>query len=264
MSSTGTAAATVLYEVAGGVATITLNRPDKLNAWTRQMGEEFVAAFARAGADGDVRAVVVTGAGRGFCAGADMSMLEQIGAGKEPVGRDHPMPIEPLKLGKPVVAAVNGACVGQGLAIAASADVRFAAAGAKFASVFSRRGLVAEYGTSWLLPRLVGFGNAMDILISGRTFAAEEAHAMGFVNRVTAPESLLAEATAYARELADRCAPGSMAVIKRQLYDHATLTFDDAFEASLLLMRDSLEGDDFREGVAAFLEGRPAKFKPLS
>jgi enoyl-CoA hydratase/carnithine racemase len=255
---------TVLYEVAEGVATITLNRPDRLNAWNREMGEGWSSALQRAAADPEVRAVVVTGAGRGFCAGADMSLLESIGGGAAVVGEERRvLPTQAIEVPKPVIAAVNGACAGLGLVIALCCDLRFAAAGAKFTSAFARRGLIAEYGSSWLLPRLVGMARALDILLSARVFLAEEALALGLVNQVLAPESVLPSATAYARDLAANCPPGAMAVIKRQVYRHAATDLETAVSESIKLMEDSLATDDFKEGVAAYIEQRTPRFKPL-
>ena len=254
----------VLYAVDAGVATITLNRPERLNAWTREMGAAYSDALARATADAEVRAVVVTGAGRGFCAGADMSLLESIGGGAAVVGEERRvLPTETLAVPKPVIAAINGACAGLGLVIALCADIRFAARGAKFTSAFARRGLIAEYGSSWLLPRLIGTARALDVLLSARVFPAEEALEMGLVNRVVEPEAVVGAATEYARDLAANCPPGAMAVIKREVYDHLQVDLETALAESLRLMEESLATDDFREGVAAYVEQRPPRFKPL-
>ena len=254
----------VLYAVVDGVATITLNRPDRLNAWNREMGEGWSASLARAAADPEVRAVVVTGAGRGFCAGADMSLLESIGGGAAVVGEEQRvLPTQAIAVPKPVIAAVNGACAGLGLVIALCCDIRVAAAGAKFTSAFARRGLIAEYGSSWLLPRLVGLGRSLDILLSARVFLAEEALALGLVNQVVAPESVLAAATAYAHDLAANCPPGAMAVIKRQVYGHAAGDLETAVEESIRLMEESLTTADFKEGVASYVEQRAPRFQAL-
>jgi len=256
---------TVLYSVAEGVATITLNRPDRLNAWTREMGEGWSSSLERAAKDPEVRAVVVTGAGKGFCAGADMSLLESIGGGAAVVGEERRvLPTEAIEVPKPVIAAVNGACAGLGLVIALCCDIRFAAAGAKFTSSFARRGLIAEYGSSWLLPRLVGTARALDILLSARVFLAEEALEMGLVNRVVAREDVVAAATAYARDLAANCPPSSMAVIKRQVYRHSATDLETAVEESIKLMEESLTTPDFKEGVASYVEQRPPRFRPLA
>ncbi len=254
----------VQYAVSDGVAVVTLNRPDRLNAWTPEMGELYFDRLEHAGSDPEVRVIVVTGAGRGFCAGADMSLLQSIGGGSAVVGEaSSRYPTHTLEIRKPVIAAVNGACAGVGLVLALMCDLRFAAGGAKFTSSFVRRGLIAEYGSSWLLPRLVGPAVALEILLSGRVFLAEEALSMGLVNRVVAPESLLDETLAYARDLAENCSPTSMAVIKSQVYRHSDLALREALEESLRLMADSLQTDDFKEGVQSFLDQRPPRFRPL-
>ena len=254
----------VIYTRAEGVATITLNRPDRLNAWTREMGEGWSSSLRQAAADPEVHAVVVTGAGKGFCAGADMSLLESIGGGAAVVGEERRvLPTEAIEVPKPVIAAINGSCAGLGLVVALCCDVRFAAAGAKFTSAFVRRGLIAEYGSSWLLPRLVGTARALDILLSGRVFQAEEALEMGLVNRVLPGDQLVEGATAYARDLAANCPPGSMAVIKRQVYRHAATDLDTAVNESIKLMEESLETEDFKEGVSSYLEQRAPRFRPL-
>jgi len=255
----------VIYAVADGVATITLNRPDRLNAWNREMGEGWSASLQQAARDPEVRAVIVTGAGKGFCAGADMSLLESIGGGAAVVGEERrAMPTEAIEVPKPVIAAINGSVAGLGLVVALACDLRFAAAGAKFTSAFVRRGLIAEYGSSWLLPRLVGTARALDVLLSGRVFLAEEALEMGLVNRVLQPEEVVAAATAYARDLAANCPPGSMAVIKRQVYRHSGTDLETAVRESVKLMEESLTTEDFKEGVASYVEQRAPRFRPLS
>ncbi len=264
MSSTEMSAAPVLYTASRGIATITLNRPDRLNAWTREMGVAYSDALQRASRDPEVRVVVVTGAGRGFCAGADMSLLRSIGGGAAVVGEERQvLPTETLGVPKPVIAAVNGACAGLGLVVALTCDIRFAAAGAKFTTAFVRRGLIAEYGSAWLLPRLIGTARALDILLSGRVFIAEEACELGLVNRVHPPERLMDEVMAYARDMAENCPPGAMAVIKRQVYQGLDEPLEAALRDAIRKMEESLTTEDFREGVAAFVEQRPPRFRPL-
>lgn len=264
MSIAETATQPVLYSVDSRIATITLNRPDRLNAWTREMGKAFGDALRRATDDPEVRALVVTGAGKGFCAGADVSLLESIGGGSAVVGEERDvLPSAIIDVPKPVVAAINGACAGLGLVIALCCDIRFAAEGAKFTSAFVRRGLIAEYGSSWLLPRLIGIGRSLDVLLSGRVFLAAEALELGLVNRVAPAGELLDAATAYAADLAANCPPSAMAVIKRQVYGHAGATFAEALRESLKLMEESLQTDDFREGVASYVEQRAPRFQPL-
>jgi enoyl-CoA hydratase/carnithine racemase len=256
---------TVLYEVADGVATLTLNRPERLNAYTGEMGERYFELLDAADADPEVRVIVVTGAGRGFCAGADMDMLQGIGAaggatGSEP--RDTSQ-VQALRLRTPIIAAINGPCAGIGLVTAVMCDLRFAAAGAKLTTAFSRRGLVAEHGISWVLPRLVGPAVALDLLLSARVVLAEEALELGLVNRVVAPERLMDETLAYARDLAANVSPTSMAVIKAQVWSHLDTSLDAATTHADQLMRESLGRADFREGVASFVEKRPPRFAPL-
>lgn len=257
----------VLYEVRDRVALLTLNRPDRMNAWTGELENRYFDLLERAAGDADVAAIVVTGAGRGFCPGADMDLLQGLGGeagGGLASNAPERRPVTfPLTIPKPIVGAINGACAGVGLVQALMFDVRFAAAGAKFTTAFARRGLVAEYGSSWLLPRLVGLSNAADLLLSARVVTAEEAKELGMVNRVYPVESLLESTMAYAADLAGNCSPASMAAMKGQLLRHATLSVDDALEDSNALMRQSLKGPDFKEGVSSYVEKRPPAFAPL-
>jgi enoyl-CoA hydratase/carnithine racemase len=258
---------TVLYDVADGIATVTLNRPDRLNAWMGELEAAYFDRLHEAAADPDVRVIVVTGAGRGFCAGADMDLLQGIGQGGGGGGprerRPHRM-METTQVAKPVIAAINGACAGIGLVQALFCDVRFAAAGAKFTVAFSRRGLIAEHGISWVLPRLVGPARAMDVVLSSRVFLAEEALELGLVNKVVPRESLMDETLAYARDMADNCSPTALAVMKRQLWDDLGKPMLQAAEDADVVMKESLGRPDFKEGVASFLEQRPPRFEPYS
>src|SRR4051812_24003766 len=254
----------VLYEVDQGVALLTLNRPERMNAWTGALEVRYFDLLQQAADDPDVGAIVVTGAGRGFCPGADMALLQGIGAGTaEAASGPHRPATFPVGIPKPLIAAINGACAGIGLVHALMADVRFAAAGAKFTTAFARRGLIAEHGVSWLLPHLVGTSRALDLLMSARVFTSEEAHELGLVNRVLPREQLLSEALAYGRDVASNCSPASLATIKRQVYAHSVATLDQALEESDRLMRQSLKGPDFKEGVASYVEKRPPAFAPL-
>ncbi len=257
---------TVLYELRGGVALLTLNRPDRLNALIPEMEERWFDLLEEAAGDPDVRVIVVTGAGRGFCAGADMQRLAELSSGDAEPGAEamssRPQTF-PLTIPKPIIAAVNGACAGLGLVQALMCDIRFAAAGAKITTAFARRGLVAEHGISWVLPRLVGPSRALDLLLSGRVLLAEEAVTMGLVDRVLPAESLLDETLAYAQDVAANCSPASMATMKRQVWTHLHAPLDQALEESNELMLESFTGADFAEGVQSFVEGRAPRFQGL-
>ncbi|MEO5723463.1 MAG: enoyl-CoA hydratase [Ilumatobacteraceae bacterium] len=268
----------VLYEVREpGIAIVTLNRPDRLNAWNGALAKRYFELLDQAAADPAVKAIVVTGAGKGFCAGADMDTLQGIGnsAGKTDAdavagqtssaagatgdrGQDYTTTIP-----KPVIAAINGACAGIGLVQALMCDVRFAAAGAKFTTAFVRRGLIAEYGISWVLPRLVGTARSLDLLMSGRVFLAEEAAAIGMVNDVVPGDQLLDHAVHFASELATYSSPTSMSIIKRQVYADMTRPLAEAQDNAIELMKASLRRPDFREGVASYLAKRPPEFAVL-
>ena len=261
----------VLFDVRdSGVAVVTLNRPDRMNAWGGGLAQAFYRSIDRAEADPDVRVIVLTGNGRAFCAGADMGDLDSISGASdsgdtdvtELVGERHPHFLTQLR--KPLIAAVNGACAGIGLTHALMCDVRFAAAGAKFTTAFARRGLIAEYGISWILPRIVGWGAAHDLLLSGRTFYAEEAKTLGLVNDVVAPDELKAHTLAYAEDMARNCAPSSLAVIKQQIYRDALRNVPEASAEAETLMHESMLRPDFIEGITAFFEKRPPSFPPLS
>jgi enoyl-CoA hydratase/carnithine racemase len=267
----------VLSEVReDGVAVLTLNRPQRLNAWTQELERVYFALLAECAAAPQVRAIVVTGAGRGFCAGADMQELQELGAlagGAESTGAGdadvhgaaHEQTAQTFTLGvpKPVIAAINGPCAGIGLVLALMCDVRFVAEGAKLTTAFARRGLVAEHGISWILPRLVGPARALDLLLSGRVVLGQEAVALGLCNRVTAPGNVLDEALAYAHELATQCSPASMAQMKRQVYADLEKPLAEALAAADRLMLASFSEPDFAEGVQSFIERREPRFAPL-
>jgi enoyl-CoA hydratase/carnithine racemase len=268
-----------LYNVADRVATITLNRPDKLNAWTATMEQEVRAAMHEAEHDQNVRVIVLTGAGRGFCAGADMSLLGAIAQqglgdrGQENFlrnssngGRQNVRPDFQKKysyfpsIEKPVIAAVNGPAVGLGFIISLYCDLRFASDSARFGTAFAKRGLIAEYGLAWLLPRLIGPANALDMLFSARLVDANEALRMGLVNQVFPQSSFLDGVYAYAKDLAHSVSPRSLRVIKDQVYNAMFQTLSEAFETSEKEMVQSLQCEDFKEGVSHFLEKRAAAF----
>jgi enoyl-CoA hydratase/carnithine racemase len=261
----------VLYELrVDGVAVVTFNRPERMNSWGGGLATAFYSAIDRAEADPAVRAIVVTGSGRAFCAGADMGDLSTIGGASVGegetdvdalVGERHPHFVTTLS--KPIIAAINGACAGYGLTQALMCDVRFAAAGAKFTTSFARRGLIAEYGISWILPRVVGWSTAMDLLLSGRVFLAEEAAELGMVKEVVPGAELLDRALEYAADLAANCAPSSMAVIKQQVYQDALRDVVEASAHAEKLMHQSMQRPDFIEGITSFFEKRPPNFPPL-
>jgi enoyl-CoA hydratase/carnithine racemase len=263
----------ILYDVSEGIATITLNRPDRLNAWTGQMAAELRTAMETADADAEVRVIILTGAGRGFCAGADMNDLSSISAvgGIQqarpftPFDADaradfqHPQTWFP-SVGKPIIAAVNGPAAGMGFAIVLFCDLRFASDAAAFVTAFSRRGLIAEHGISWMLTRLAGHSRALDLLLSSRRVSAEEAYRIGLADRVVPADELMAETRAYARELAEKVSPRSMRVIKKQLWDGLLQGLRDAMVDADREMAESLKTDDFKEGVAHFVEKRAPRF----
>jgi enoyl-CoA hydratase/carnithine racemase len=271
-----------MYEVAKRVATITLNRPDKLNAWTAVMEQEVRAAMAGSERDENVRVIVLTGAGRGFCAGADMSLLSTVAT----KGLDAAQRAQALQAGagsgegdvdgarvdfrkkysyfpalsKPVIAAINGPAVGLGLVIALYCDLRFASDAARFSTAFARRGLIAEYGMAWMLPRLVGHANALDLLFSARLIDGAEAFRMGLANQVYPQDVFQEKVREYAVELASNVSPRSLRVIKRQVYEAMFQTLGEAFDISEREMLASLRCEDFKEGVAHFVEKRAPVF----
>ncbi|MCU1659891.1 MAG: enoyl-CoA hydratase [Pseudonocardiales bacterium] len=259
-----TAAEEVLLAIDDGVATISLNRPDKLNAVTPPMAARIGALLRECDAEPDVRAIVLTGRGRGFCAGADLAVLAEGPAALAAFVRDPAaFPTDALTIRKPVVAAVNGPVAGVGIAYVAAADVRFASSEARFTTSFARLGLVAEYGLSWLLPRLIGYPAAADLLLSGRTIDASEALRIGLVAEVVAPEELMARAATYARDLAHRCSPRSLAVIKEQLRADARSDRPAAFDRSIALMVESFDAPDLKEAMEAGSARRLPHFPPL-
>jgi enoyl-CoA hydratase/carnithine racemase len=251
---------TVLYEVKDRVATITLNRPDRLNAWTGRMESEYRAAMAAADADPATRVIVVTGSGRGFCAGADSAALEKLSdAGSYDSGVAEPVEVGfawQLRLSTPVIAAINGPAAGVGLVVALFCDLRFAAPGAKLTTSFARLGLPAEHGTSWLLPRLVGRSRAADLLFSSRVVLAEEALTIGLVDRVCSVDATLD----YARTIASEISPSSLATIKQQLWDDHDRPLDASIADAYTLLDRMVGEGDFAEGVRALKEKRPPRF----
>jgi enoyl-CoA hydratase/carnithine racemase len=270
----------ILYDVSDRIAIITLNRPDKLNAWTTIMEREVRAAMVDADRDDDVRAIILTGAGRGFCAGADMQDLSEVASAGSSIAevarnlreKNTPATREGVRadfqrrysyfptIGKPVIAAVNGPVAGLGFVMMLYCDLRFASEEARFSTSFARRGLIAEHGISWLLPRIVGPANAMDLLFSARLVDAAEAQRMGLVNNIFAPAALHNETRAYAAQLAGMVSPRSIRIMKRQVWNALFETLDQAIEVADEEMFRSFDTEDFREGVAHFLEKRAPVF----
>jgi enoyl-CoA hydratase/carnithine racemase len=271
----------ILYDVKDPVATIHLNRPDRLNALTYGMLEELRHALAQAEQDERVVGIVITGSGRGFSAGMDMQSLGATAAGQtvRQRGARAALQAEPgdrsmgpdfqvtwgylLTIRKPLVAAVNGPCAGLSFVIALLCDLRFASEKARFTTSFSQRGLIAEHGISWVLPRLVGASRALDLLWSARKLDAAEAERLGVVDRVVPHEELLPAARAYIENLAESCSPTSLMIMKQQVYRHLMQPLGAAMEESNRLMAESLTRSDFKEGVASFVEKRPPRFGPI-
>jgi enoyl-CoA hydratase/carnithine racemase len=255
---------TVRFAADGAVATITFDKPERGNAMDQRMQIRYGELLGEATADPEVRAVVVTGSGRSFCPGADLGLLAGISSSTAapPEHEGFRNVLAAAYADVPVVAAINGGCAGLGFVIACAADVRFAAAGAKFTTAFARRGLIAEYGVAKLLPELVGRGRALDLLLSGRTFTAEQAHEYGLVQEVVPPEELSSRAHAYAAELATHSAPRSMALIKRQVTREAGLSLEESAREATALMHASFTFPELTEGLASWNERRPPDFPP--
>jgi enoyl-CoA hydratase/carnithine racemase len=268
----------VTLEIRDGVATVSLNRPAALNAFTAAMGVGLKRAFAAAAKDEAARVIVLTGTGRGFCAGADMNLLQKITPGGTATStpdfeHDFNSGLGPdvgphyggrfgymLQMRKPVIAAINGPAAGLGLVLALYADIRFAASEAKLTTSFAQRGLIAEHGISWLLPRLIGPAQAFDLLFSARKLTAAEAERMGLVNRVFPQETFQQDVLAYARNLAQTVSPRSTAVMKAQIWKALHQDFNAALELANSEMQKSFASADFKEGIAHYVEKRAAAF----
>ncbi len=270
----------IIYDVDGGVALITMNRPKTLNALTDRTQAEIRHALDQSERNEEVVGTVLTGAGRGFCSGVDMNALgamseagRRLGAAHADLAADPGNPDRDpnfeigatylLGLRKPLIAAINGACAGLGFSYAVFCDLRFVDRTARFATSFSQRGLIAEHGTSWILPRLIGPANALDILWTGRKFDGEEAGRIGLANRVCEPGECVNDACAYLREIAEVAAPNSLMMMKKQVYRHLNVELRRAMEESNGWMDESLARGDFKEGVASFVERRPPNFAPV-
>jgi enoyl-CoA hydratase/carnithine racemase len=259
------------YEVSNGIATIWLDRPHRMNAWTGRMHTEYRHLLQRADSDSAVRAIVVTGRGRGFCVGGDSQALEghsQRGGYDAGIGEDIAKPgfgiadefdasfAYHFGLAKPYVAAMNGPAAGVGLALAAFADIRFAVPGVKFTTAHGKLNLPAEYGLSWLLPRIVGLGRANDLLLTSRVFYSDEAYDLGFVNKLFEPEQLLEETYAYVQQLLVTVSPNSLRQTRWQIYRDLHRDVASSVNESEALLDSMMAEDDYREGVAAFIEKR--------
>ncbi len=268
----------ILYEVDDPVAIVTMNRPDQLNALTGRMMAEMRHAFAAAENDPAVVGIVLTGAGRGFCAGADMQGLSATASGERGQAEDmsdlKANPGNPdmgpnfevtysylMSLSKPLIAAINGPCAGLGFVYACLADMRFVERQAKFTSAFAQRGLIAEHGSSWILPRLIGVGRALDLLWSARKFTGEEARELGLADRLLEEGKSVQAAIDYIKYLAEVVSPTSIKVIKAQVYRHLNMELRDAMLETNEWMAESLVREDFKEGVSSFMEKRPPDFK---
>jgi enoyl-CoA hydratase/carnithine racemase len=249
----------ILYAVEGQVATVTLHRPEQLNAWTAVMETEVRAALAQANEDPAVHAIVITGAGRGFCAGADLKAGGARARAVDGAGDFDQRYTYLLGLDKPVIAAINGPVAGVGLCLTLYCDFRFMAEGQKVTTAFARRGLIAEHGSAWMLPRIVGLANALQLLMEGATVTTEEAARIGLVTPL--PQAgFLEQVQAFARDLVTKSSPRSLRVIKQQVYDGLRQSLGEAVIASNELQRQSLECEDLKEGVTAFREGRAPQF----
>jgi enoyl-CoA hydratase/carnithine racemase len=264
------------YKVEDHVATLTLHRPERLNSWTGRMHTEYRWILEQAERDPDVRVIVLTGAGRGFCAGADTAALEtHVERGGYDAGTpdDLPMPgygVRPefdadfafqFGLSKPIIAAVNGPAAGVGFAMVCYADLRFAARGVKLTTSHGRLALPAEFGLSWLLPRMIGLTRANDLLLSSRVFLSDEALELGLLNTLLEPDELMPHTYNYARRLADEIAPGSLAATKRQIYTDLHRDAASAVRDAQDLLEQMMKQGDYREAVAAWTEKRPPRWK---
>jgi enoyl-CoA hydratase/carnithine racemase len=256
----------VEYARRGRLGLVTLNRPEALNALTMPMIAEIERTVRAAEADPEVAAICITGAGRGFCAGLDVSTLTEHVAAGGPPKRQGPAPKNPalfsfiLDISKPVIAAINGVGAGGGFVLAMMCDLRFMASEASLTTVFSRRGLIAEHGTSWLLPRIVGLSRAMDLLWSSRRLNAEEAYRIGFADRIAPAAELLDQVEAYVDDMFATVSPRAVAVIKAAVHRHLEMGLGDACRDAERLMDKALKHPDATEGAASFVERRPPRF----
>lgn len=262
----------VLRSFEAGVMLLTWNRPDRNNGWSTELENAYFDALRAASMDPDVRVIVVTGSGRAFCPGLDMNTLSAAaGSGHGPSGGGQILGARPSRshlyarqVPKPVIAAVNGACAGIGFIQAVACDLRFAARTAKMTVAFSRRGLPAENALSWMLERLVGAGNAADLMLSSRVVTGEEAASMGLVNRAYDAEELMPAVMAYAQDMAANCSPRSLAVMKAQMNADWERSIDPSRREAIGLVQQMIGKPDFNEGVNSFVEKRAPRFAGLA
>lgn len=270
----------ITYQVEDPVAIITMNRPDQLNAFTNRMLAEIRHALAAAESDERVVGIILTGAGRGFCAGMDMGSLDDLASGTGAAEDLSDLKADPgdpalgenfqvtfsylLSIRKPLLGAINGACAGLGFVFALLTDMRFIERQAKFSTAFSQRGLIAEHGASWILPRLIGSGRALDILWSSRKFDGEEADRLGLAERLCETGTSVTAAREFIEDLAANASPTSLRMIKAQVYRHLNMPLGEAMRESNAWMDESLKREDFQEGVKSFLEKRPPRFRRIS
>jgi enoyl-CoA hydratase/carnithine racemase len=259
---------TILLEKSDGIATVTLNRPRRLNAWTPVMGSELLAAFRDADRDPSVRVVIFTGAGRAFCSGGDMDFFAgqiEAGGGTTAGGGGGPSRVEewPLlmqRMSKPTIAAINGYALGVGCTVTLLCDVRIAASSAKLGFIFARMGVMAELGSTFLLPRLIGISRACELMLTGRMYTAEEFEHAGVINHVVAPEQLLGKASELAREMM-QCAPLSLMLTRQALYQGLSASFDSQVRNEAFALDFLYRTHDHSEAVAAFREKRAPTFE---
>jgi enoyl-CoA hydratase/carnithine racemase len=267
----------IIYEKADRIATVTMNRPDKMNAWTAKMGVEMRQAMLDADHDDNIGAIILTGAGRAYCAGADMTGLSEISQGRATAGAAVAAPKDDLakdarsdyrtpyswmlSLKKPVIGAINGACVGLGFTLCLYQDIRIASDKARMGLIFVQRGLAIEHGSSWMLPRIIGVTRATELALTGRLIDAQEALAIGLVNRVVPHDKLMETARDVAGHIATKCSPLGVAQAKKMIWDHQFTDLATAIKEDDASMQMMTKSEDFAEGVKAFIEKRAPRFK---
>jgi len=265
----------IIYDKSEKIATITMNRPERFNAWTPRMGNEMRQACYDAERDDSIRAIIITGAGKAYCAGADMENLNQIAEGRVSAGASiepAPMPTDDvrpdfrgpfaylLSLKKPVIGAINGACAGLGFTTSLFQDIRIASDRARMGLILVQRGLAMEHGSSWMLPRLVGVAKAIELAVTGRLVDANEALAIGLVHRVVSSDLLIPTARQIAGEISSKCAPLGVALAKKMVYEHLFTDLASAIKNEDEMMAVTTKSEDFKEAIKAFTEKRPANF----